>query len=66
MIHLAFSHWWLLLPLAIVLIFITSRYDDGDTGIGAGLQFLFVGFVCLAVFLIVLACMVGYSLGHHG
>ena len=63
-LHLNLSCWWLLLPLALVLLFITNRADEGETGIGAGLKFIFTGFVCLAVFLIVLACLVGYSLGH--
>jgi hypothetical protein len=67
MIHLNlhFSHWWLLLPLAIMLLFIIGKQDFGG-GIGGGFMACFVMLICLAVFLIVLACMVGYSLGNHG
>lgn len=65
MIHLNlhFSHWWLLLLLAIVLIFIVGRQDFGG-GIGGGITACFVTLLCLAIFLIALASMVGYSLGH--
>lgn len=63
MIHLAFSYWWLLLPLAIILVCIVAACDI-ESGIGGGFKFLFVAFICLAVFLIVLAAMVGFSFAH--
>jgi hypothetical protein len=65
MITLHLSYWWLLLPLAIFLIAIVACQDTGG-GFGGGLLAVFVALVCLAVFLIVLACLVGYTLGHHG
>ncbi|MDB5270868.1 MAG: hypothetical protein JWP58_3908 [Hymenobacter sp.] len=63
MICLAFSYWWLLLPLAVVLLAIVAACDN-EGGIGGGLKTLFVALVCLAIFLIVLAAMAGYSLAH--
>lgn len=65
MIHLNlhFSPWWLLLPLAILLLLIISCQDFGG-GIGGGILACFVTLVCLAVFLIALAFLVGHSLGH--
>ncbi|WP_201980357.1 hypothetical protein [Hymenobacter rubidus] len=64
MITLHFSHWWLLLVLALVLLFVISRQDGGSGPAGA-LAFVLVALLCLAIFLIALAAMVGFSLGHN-
>lgn len=63
MIHLNFSYWWLLLPLALVLLFIIAR-TPGGSGPAGGLLIALVTLVCLAVFFIVLAGMVGFSIAH--
>ena len=63
MIHLTFSHWWLLLVLAIILLVIVGS-TDGGSGYGAGIAVVFVAIICLAVFLIALAFLVGLHIAH--
>lgn len=60
MITLHFSPWWLLLALAIVLLFILANTDSGG-GIGGGLTFCLVLLASVAIFLIALAFLVGYQ-----
>ncbi|MGI4873372.1 MAG: hypothetical protein ACRYFX_19615 [Janthinobacterium lividum] len=64
MIHLVFSYWWLLLPLALVLGAIPYWKARDEHGLGEAMVFCFWALICLAIFLIVLACLVGYSIGH--
>lgn len=63
-IHLTLSYWWLLLPLALLLLLIIASQDSG--GIGGAIKAVFAALICLAVFLIVLAALVGYHFASHG